>query len=164
MDPMILLICVCAWASASSLGFALHPSSETSTISQRLEGLKSSQQQNARTSLRDQDEMGKSPFTRVVLPMVDKVSKLFSQMTPVTALNSAKLSIIRAGMVGKVTPTQITTLSYVLMILVPVMSLSFTGIPTDAPQQADLHPHHRCVARLPPPLRLCSRQGQGAPA
>ncbi len=74
--------------------------------------------------------MGKSPFTRVVLPIVDKLSRFFSQMTPVTSLNRARVSIIQAGLQGKVTPTQITTLSYIMMIVIPFMSLSFTGLPT----------------------------------
>jgi len=87
-------------------------------------GLKSSQQQKAKTSLRDEEEMGKSPFTRVVLPIIDKMSKFFGQMTPVTSLNRARISIIQAGLQGKVFPAQITTMSYILMVLIPFMSLS----------------------------------------
>jgi tight adherence protein C len=127
---MLLLICCCFFGAVLLMGVAMHPSSETTSISQRLQGLKAGQQQRTVTTLRDQDEMGKSPFTRVILPVVDKMSKFFGQMTPVTSLNRAKTSIIQAGMQGKVTPAQITTLSYILMILVPFMSLSFTGIPT----------------------------------
>jgi len=130
MDPMFLIVCACGFGFILLLGFALHPSSETTTISQRLEGLKSGQQQRATTSLRDQDEMSKSAFTRIVLPLLDKFSKFFSQLTPVTSLNRARVSIAQAGMQGKVTPMQIASLSYILMVIVPVMSLSFTGIPT----------------------------------
>jgi tight adherence protein C len=130
MDPMFIIICVCVIGFCVLLGMAFQPSSETSSISQRLEGLKAGQQPRGISSLRDQDEMSKSAFTRVVLPMVDKLSKFFSQMTPVTSLNRAKVSIIRAGLLGKVTPTQITTLSYILMGVVPFCSLSFTGMPT----------------------------------
>jgi tight adherence protein C len=108
---------------------AFQPSSETTSISQRLQGLKAGQQGRAVGTLRDQDEMSKSMFTRVILPMVDKLSRFFSQMTPVTALNRAKITIARAGLQGKVTPTQITTLSYILMGLVPFMSFSFSGVP-----------------------------------
>ena len=74
--------------------------------------------------------MGKSPFTRIVLPIVDRLSKFFGSMTSGASLNRARISIAQAGLQGKVTPTQITTLSYILMIMVPFMSLSFTGIPT----------------------------------
>jgi tight adherence protein C len=128
-DPFFLLVCVCILGAAVLAGFALHPSSETTSISQRLQGLKANQQQRAVTTLRDQDEMGKSPFTRIVLPIVDRMSKFFSQMTPVTSLNRARVSIAQAGLQGKVYPAQITTLSYILMVVVPIMSLSFTGIP-----------------------------------
>ena len=127
----LILICVCAVGFFVLMGLAFTPTSESTSISQRLEGLKAGQQgQRGVTSLRDQDEMSKSAFTRVILPMVDKMSKFFSQMTPATSLNRAKVSIAQAGLQGKVTPTQITTISYILMVVMPVMSLSFVGIPT----------------------------------
>jgi len=130
MDPMLLLICACGFGCLVLLGFALHPSSETTSISQRLEGLKASQQQRGPTSLRDQDEMSKSAFTRVVLPMLDKLSAFFSQLTPVKSLNRAKVSIIQAGLQGKITPLQIASLSYILMVAMPVLSLPVVGFPT----------------------------------
>jgi tight adherence protein C len=131
MDPMMLLMGGCFIGFCLLLGFALSPSSETTSISQRLEGLKAGQQGVRTTAtLRDQDEMSKSPFTRIVLPIVDKLSKFFSQMTPVKSLDRARISIAQAGLTGKVTPTQIATLSYIGMIVVPFMSLSFSGIPT----------------------------------
>ena len=130
-DPLFLLICLTFLGTVLLLGFALHPRAETTSISQRLEGLKASQQQlRTATTLRDQEEMQKSAFTRVVLPLVDRLSRFFGSMTPVTSLNRARVSIAQAGLTGKVTPSQITTLSYILMVIVPVMSLSFTGIPT----------------------------------
>ncbi len=131
MDMMFLIICGMFLGCIVLVGFAMHPSSETTSISQRLEGLKAGQQQQRTvSSLRDQEEMQKSAFTRVILPVVDRLSRLFGSMTPVTSLNRARVSIAQAGLTGKVTPSQITTLSYVLMFLVPFMSLSFTGIPT----------------------------------
>jgi len=132
MDPLFLIICGCFVGFCLLMGLALHPSSETSSISQRLEGLKAGQQQRvAQGTLRDQDEMNKSIFTRLILPMVDRFSKFFSQVTPVTSLNRARVSIIQAGLQGKVTPGQITTISYILMGLIPFLSLSFTGMPTE---------------------------------
>jgi len=132
MDPMLILICGCTFGFALLLGFAFHPAAETTSISQRLEGLKAGQQQRGgQTTLRDQDEMSKSAFTRVVLPIVDKLSRFFTQLTPVKSLDRAKLSIIRAGLQGKVYPMQIATISYILMVVMPIMSLSFLGVPTE---------------------------------
>jgi tight adherence protein C len=131
MDPLIILICGCCLGAFTLLGFALHPTSETTSISQRLESLKVGQQNRATpSSLRDQDEMNKSLVTRIILPMAEKWSHFFSQVTPVKSLNRAKKTIIRAGLQGKVTPGQITTISYILMVLVPFCSLSFAGMPT----------------------------------
>jgi tight adherence protein C len=131
MDPLLIVICICTFGGFVLLGLAFQPSSETTSISQRLEGLKANSQKRAvGSSLRDQDEMSKSLFVRLVLPMIDRSSKFFSQLTPVTSLNRARVSIAQAGMQGKVTPTQITTFSYILMLLIPFMSLSFAGMPT----------------------------------
>src|SRR5271169_2399179 len=109
-DPLFLLVCATFLGAVILIGFALHPSSETTSISQRLEGLKASQQQQRTvSSLRDQEEMQKSAFTRVVLPIVDRMSRLFGSMTPSTSLDRARRSIAQAGLTGKVTPMQIST-------------------------------------------------------
>ncbi len=164
MDPLILIICLCCLGACALVGYGLHPSSEATSISQRLQGLKAEQQTRAATStLRDQDEMNKSIVTRVILPLAEKWSKFFSQLTPVTALNRAKVSIIRAGLQGKINPGQITTLSYILMVVLPMLSLSFAGLPTAFLSKATGDPGHRRAARLPASLRLCRGQGQGAP-
>jgi len=139
VDPVFLIICICFFGAILLAGVAMHPTSETTSISQRLQGLKSGQQQQRTVaSLRDQDEMGKSAFTRVVLPMVDKVSKIFGSLTPVRSLNRARVSIIQAGMQGKVTPAQITTCSYILMIVLPLVMLPYTGIPTSITSMSTL--------------------------
>lgn len=129
-DPLFLTAIACLFGFIILMGLALHPSSETTSISQRLEGLKAGQQQRVKTSLRDEEEMGKSPFTRIVLPIVDKFSRFFSQLTPKRSLDRARISIVQAGLQGKVFPMQIATISYILMVIMPVMSLSFVGIPT----------------------------------
>src|SRR5579859_5632037 len=120
MDPFFIIICVCFFGAIILMGFAMHPSAETTSISQRLEGLRAGQQQQrTKTSLRDEEEMGKSPFTRVVLPIVDKMSKILGSMTSGASLNRARISIAQAGLQGKIFPAQITTMSYILMVVVP---------------------------------------------
>jgi tight adherence protein C len=132
MDMMFILICSLFAGFVILLGFALHPSQETTSISQRLEGLRASQasQQRGTTSLRDQEEMQKSAFTRVILPLVDRMSRFFGSMTMKTSLERARVSIAQAGLTGKVTPLQISTLSYILMVALPVMALPIKGFPT----------------------------------
>jgi tight adherence protein C len=138
MDLILIAVSLCGLGCFVLLGLALQPSSETSSISQRLEGLKATTQKRTGSSLRDQDEMSKSLFVRMILPLVDRSSKFFSQMTPSTSLDRARRSIIQAGMQGKVTPGQITSFSYILMIVVPILSLSFAGIPTALLSRATL--------------------------
>jgi tight adherence protein C len=132
MDGMLILTCLCAVGACLLLGWALQPSSETSSISQRLEGLRAiGQKRNAGSSLRDQDEMSKSLFVRMVLPLVDKNSKFFSQLTPATSLERARRSIVQAGLQGKVTPAQITSISYILMVSMPLLLIPGFGLPTE---------------------------------
>jgi tight adherence protein C len=131
MDAMLIITALCTIGAFVLVGLAVQTSSETSAISQRLEGLRASSQKKVNSSLRDQDEMNKSLFARMVLPLVDKSSKFFAQMTPTRSLERARRAIVTAGMQGKVTPGQITSLQYILMLLVPFMSLSFAGIPTE---------------------------------
>jgi len=38
MDPFFILILVCFFGAILLMGFAMHPSAETTSISQRLEG------------------------------------------------------------------------------------------------------------------------------
>lgn len=132
MDIMSLLIMGCIFGFVLLLAFGLSPSTESTSISQRLQGLKAGQeQQRAQTSLRDQDEMNKSVFTRVILPMVDKLSKFSSGLTPATSLARAQKAIVQAGLQGKIHPIQIATMSYILMIAVPAWSALAFGMPTE---------------------------------
>jgi hypothetical protein len=125
MDPLLILVAVCALGFFFVIAYALRPASEGSSISQRLEGLKAGQQKQRAgvASLRDEDEMSKSIFVRVIIPMVDKTSKFFSQITPLRSLDRARMFIVRAGMQGKVTPARITSFSYILMVALPLMIL-----------------------------------------
>ena len=137
MDLYTILICACGMGAFILAGLALNPSAETTSISQRLEGLKAGQDpRGGQSSLRDQDEMNKSIFVRLILPAVDKLSKSFGQLTPVTMLNRARVSIAQAGLQGKVTPTQITTLSYIMMVVLPILALPIKGIPDGLLTQA----------------------------
>jgi tight adherence protein C len=133
---LILVVIVLLGLGIGLIALGLHPSSETASISQRLEGLRVNQAAQTVTSLRDQDEMSKSLFARVILPMVDKMSKMFGALMPVKSLNRAKLTIVRAGLQGKVTPAQITTLSYILMVVLPIVAMPIKGMPTSLLSQA----------------------------
>jgi tight adherence protein C len=133
---LFFLVCACSIGACVLLGFALNPSTEGTSISQRLEGLRAGQETRsaATATLRDQDEMNKSLLVRVIIPAVDKTSKFLSQMTPVTSLNRARMYIIRAGLQGsRVTPARITSLSYILMIALPVMILPTAHLITSSP-------------------------------
>ena len=70
-------------------------------------------------ALRDSEEMDKSLITRVFLPLANKWSKNFSGVTPATMVIKADEMIAQAGMIGKVTGVQLTTLSWLMMAGLP---------------------------------------------
>lgn len=96
---------------------ALKPA-EAPSIGKRLEGLQA-QEKGGIKSLRDEEQMSKSFVVRVVLPLATKCSKWFSAITPAGALESCRKEISAAGLTGKVQPVQVTTLSWMLMIILP---------------------------------------------
>jgi len=134
MSPLIILIggCLLGFISLLLLANGLKPV-ETSTIGKRLEGLQAAAAE--KQSLRDADEMNKSFIVRVVLPLADKLSKLFSGITPTTALEACRKDIAAAGLTGKVSPVQITTLSYMLLFSLPTFFYLLTAVKLERTMQ-----------------------------
>lgn len=72
-------------------------------------------------SLRDKDEMKKSFFNRVILPASEKLGKRFPVLTPDKMVNEFDILISQAGMIGKVAGSQLTTLTFILTLGLPVL-------------------------------------------
>jgi len=125
MPLMILAGCLLFFVALIMLANGLKPV-EAPSIGKRLEGLQAAGMD--KQSLRDADEMNKSFIVRVVLPLADKLSKVFSGITPATALEACRKDIASAGMTGKVSPVQITTLSYMLLIILPAFFYFLTAV------------------------------------
>lgn len=124
--PLMLLVACALIVISLLVGVNAIRSTEAPSIGKRLEGLQASA--TDKQGLRDAEEMNKSFIVRVVLPLADKMSKLFSGITPATALEKCRLDIAAAGMTGKVSPVQITTLSYMLLIALPAFFYFLTAI------------------------------------
>ncbi len=116
---MTLLIALTLLGAFVLLGIGMLPA-EASSIGKRLEGLQAAAAgTDVKASLRDAEEMNKSFIVRVMLPLADRFSKIFSTITPVGMMDRARKDIAAAGMIGKVTAVQLTTLSWILMIGLP---------------------------------------------
>lgn len=76
--------------------------------------------QDGSVSLRDSEEMQKGLVQRVLLPLSSKWSKRFSNITPAKMVADADQAIAEAGLTGQVTGAQITTLSWMLAVALPV--------------------------------------------
>jgi len=72
-------------------------------------------------SLRDAEVLDKSMVTRLLLPLAAKSSKNFSAITPTRMVEKADQTIAEAGMIGKITGIQLTTLSWLLMAALPTL-------------------------------------------
>ncbi|NJK91812.1 MAG: type II secretion system F family protein [Blastochloris sp.] len=70
--------------------------------------------------IRDAEVMDKSLVSRVFLPLADRFSKTFGAMTPATMITKADQLIAEAGMIGTITGVQLTTLSWILMAVLPM--------------------------------------------
>lgn len=124
--PFVLIAgCLLFFVALIMLANGVKPA-EAPSIGRRLEGLQAAAAD--KQSLRDADEMNKSFIVRVILPLADKLSKLFSGITPLTALEACRKDIASAGLTGKVSPVQITTLSYMLLISLPLFFYFLTAV------------------------------------
>ncbi|MEM9445688.1 MAG: type II secretion system F family protein [Verrucomicrobiota bacterium] len=68
---------------------------------------------------RDQDQMDKSLLARVILPTAEKLSGKFAGVTPKKMVEQSDQVIAEAGLTGKVTGVQVTTISWMLTIGLP---------------------------------------------
>jgi tight adherence protein C len=74
---------------------------------------------NSGVGIRDAEVMDKSIVTRIFLPLSSKLSKNFSSLTPATMINKADGLIAEAGLIGTLTGVQLTTMSWILMAVLP---------------------------------------------
>jgi tight adherence protein C len=125
MSPMLIIGCLLPVVALLMLA-ASFKSNDAPSIGKRLEGLQAAATE--KSGLRDTDAMNKSFVVRVVLPLADKMSSLFKGVTPVKILNDCRRSIGEAGLTGKVSPAQITTISYMLLIVLPSFFFFLTSV------------------------------------
>lgn len=83
--------------------------------------LQKGQQSDSGVSLRDAEQMQKGLVARVLLPLSSKWSKRFSSFTPAKMVAAADQAIAEAGMIGQLSGTQLTTLSWMLGAGLPIL-------------------------------------------
>lgn len=72
-------------------------------------------------SFRDQEVMDKSVVNRVILPMAEKYSRFFTGITPARMIAQCEQVIAEAGMSASITGVQLTTLSWILAAVLPLL-------------------------------------------
>lgn len=128
---MVYLMCACIMGFFVCLALAFKPQ-ETVGVTERLQRVQGGGTVAGKRGLRDEDVMKKNFVARVILPVADKISRPFAGITPKGMLDECRKDIIQAGLNGKVTPVQVTTFSWVLMILFPAVAFFVTaGAPRD---------------------------------
>jgi len=132
-DPVFLLFCLAVGGAVLMLIIG-SKTKEAPSIGKRLEGLRQ-QDATGRKSLRDEEEMNKSFIVRVVLPAADKMSGLFKGITPKGSLDQCRKDIIAAGLAGKVSPLQITSLSWFLLFTLPTFFLIMASMKPEMTNQ-----------------------------
>lgn len=119
----ILLLGLLVMGTVICLGAALIlPKEKKVSLADRIKAL-SSQPSPEKLGVRDQEEMEKSFVERVVLPFASKAAGLFSAITPTTMVAKADQMILEAGLFGKVSGIQLTTISWLLAAGLPIVVL-----------------------------------------
>lgn len=114
MFTILLFICVAATLGLVVAAFTMGEEKPVSIAAR----LKAATGQGAGpVSIRDAEEMDKSIVTRLILPLSQKLSKNFSGITPATMVSQCNKLIMEAGMSGKITGAQLTTICWVLAIV-----------------------------------------------
>jgi tight adherence protein C len=126
MDLMLMGGCAGVMIGLIMLVKAWTPK-QVPSIGKRLEGLQSAKAGKI-VSLRDADVMNKSLIVRVILPVADKLANLFKGITPAGSLTKCTRYISQAGLTGKVSPIQLTTISWVLLFALPSFMWMMTAM------------------------------------
>lgn len=121
---MEILISISILAFVFLIAFSLK-SSEPRSLIERLEKVGPGAAKKG-YNIRDQEVMNKSLAVRVLLPLADKCSKWFSNLTPIGMLEQCRKDIASAGFTGKVTPVQLTTLSWMFLFGLPILVFLLT--------------------------------------
>ncbi|MDZ4787797.1 MAG: type II secretion system F family protein [Blastochloris sp.] len=90
------------------------------SLASRVRTAQNNELQGSGVGIRDAEVMDKNIMTRIFLPLSNKLSKNFSALTPATMIAKADMNIAQAGLMGVLTGVQLTTLSWILMSILPV--------------------------------------------
>ncbi|MGF1678080.1 MAG: type II secretion system F family protein [Candidatus Methylacidiphilales bacterium] len=105
---------VCIALAVRALG-----TQKKSSLADRLKAVSSGPEEGS-VGLRDQEEMKKGVLERTILPMASKYSRHFTGITPARMVSSADQALGEAGMQTKITAIQLVTVSWCLMVLLPL--------------------------------------------
>lgn len=118
---MLILIGICVTLTMVILAraFTLSKPQAESLVS-RVLAAKNAGLENSGVGIRDAEVMDKSIVKRVFLPLANKFAKNFAALTPARMITKADQLIAEAGLMGTITGVQLTTMSWILMTILPV--------------------------------------------
>jgi tight adherence protein C len=121
MEYIILGIMLTGFFVCLAAAFATRTETKKVSLTARLQKMGTGKGEGAEgVGLRDAEQMQKSLVQRVLLPLAAKWSRRFSNITPAKMVADADQAIAEAGMIGQVTGAQITTLSWMLAVALPI--------------------------------------------
>lgn len=121
MEYIILGIMLTGCFVCVAAAFAARTETKKVSLTERLQKIGVGKGEGAGSvGLRDAEQMQKSLVQRVLLPLAAKWSSRFSNITPAKMVADADQAIAEAGMIGQVTGAQITTLSWMLAVALPI--------------------------------------------
>lgn len=116
MDTTLIIIAVCFWGCLFLLFQVLFaPAAKTVSVAERVKKV------HRGAVVRNEEELSRSFFERVLVPMSDTFAKMFGRYTPSSITQDSAKLLAEAGLTNFLTGAQLAGFSWILFLVIPTM-------------------------------------------
>jgi len=116
MDTTLIIIAVCFWGCLFLLFQAIFaPAAKTVSVSERVKKV------HRGAVMRNEEELNRSFFERVLVPMSDAFAKLFGRYTPASITQDSAKLLSAAGLTNYLSGAQLAGFSWILFLVIPTL-------------------------------------------
>jgi len=116
MDTTLIIIAVCFWGCLFLLFQAIFaPAAKTVSVSERVKKV------HRGAVMRNEEELNRSFFERVLVPMSDAFAKLFGRYTPASITQDSAKLLSEAGLTNYLSGAQLAGFSWILFLVIPTL-------------------------------------------
>lgn len=116
MDTTLIIIAVCFWGCLFLLFQAIFaPAAKTVSVSERVKKV------HRGAVMRNEEELDRSFFERVLVPMSDAFAKMFGRYTPTSITQDSAKLLSEAGLTNYLSGAQLAGFSWILFLVIPTL-------------------------------------------